>query len=281
MTIANVDMAKAWDGEEGDHWTEFAGRYDAAAARYWRRFLDAGLVSAGDSVLDVGCGTGESAIDMARVASAVVGLDLSSRMLDVARARSRDAGTTNVEFVQADAQVHPFGTGTFDMAISRFGAMFFADPVTAFSNIARATRPAGGLRLLAWQGLAENEWLTAIRGALAAGRALPEPPMGAPGPFGLADPGTARRTLTDAGYVDVELDAWHEPMCFGADPDDAWSFVRHLGIVRGLTNDLDEATKADALERLQAQLASHASGEGVMFGSAAWLITARKQRSST
>ncbi len=165
MTIANVEMAKAWDGEEGEHWTEFADRYDAAGARYWTRFLDAGLIAGGDVVLDIGCGTGESTIDAARRSGSgrALGADLSARMLKLAGERARAAHVANAEFVQADAQVHSFGANAFDVAISRFGAMFFADPVAAFQNIAESLKPGGRVALLSWQGLAENEWLTAIR----------------------------------------------------------------------------------------------------------------------
>jgi SAM-dependent methyltransferase len=275
MTIANVDMAKAWDGEEGDHWTEFADRYDAVGVGHWKRFLDAGLVATGDRVLDIGCGTGESTIDSSRIAATALGMDLSSRMLGLARERAKAAGVANVDFVQGDAQVHPFEAGSGDVAISRFGAMFFGDPVAAFANIARATRPGGRLALLSWQGLSANEWLVVFREALAAGRTLPEPPMGGPGPFGLADPDGVRKVLTDAGYRDVELTPSEVPMIFGRDPEDAWSFVQHQGIVKGLSHGLDDAAKAAAHDRLRSELAAHASPDGVQFGSAAWLITAR------
>lgn len=201
MTIANVEMAKAWDGEEGDDWTEFADRYDACGARTWRRFLDAELILPTDRVLDVGCGTGQSTRDAAGAAASgsVLGVDLSARMLELARERSRAEGLTNTEFVQADAQVHPFEEAAFDIAISRFGAMFFADRAAAFGNIARAVRPGGRLALLGWRELAENEWLIEFRDALAAGRTLPVPPNGGPGPFGLADPDRLRPVLVAAG----------------------------------------------------------------------------------
>ena len=279
LTIANVEMAKAWDGEEGDQWTEFADYYEGAGERLWARFLELSPIAPADRVLDVGCGTGVSSRAAGHLASAgsVLGVDLSARMLEEAGRRAQAEGLTNVEFLQADAQVHPFEPQTFDLAISDFGAMFFADPVAAFRNIAAALRPGGRLGLVTWQEMVKNEWLMAIRGALAAGRDLPAPPTGAPGPFGLADATDVRRIMDAAGLIDVDLVAVHEPMRFGADADDAWNFVGNMGIVHWLSSGLDEATTAKVLADLQAVLAAHATAEGVLFDSAAWVVTARKR----
>ena len=198
-------------------------------------------------------------------------------MLERARRLSEAEGIANVGFEQADAQVHPFDEAAFDLAISSFGAMFFADPVAAFANIGRALRSEGRLALLVWRELARNEWLTALRGALALGRVLPEPPPGAPGPFGLADSDRVRRILTASGFEAVDLAPVDEAVELGADPDDAFEFVRTMGIVEGLTQDLDEAAKARALDNVHEVLAAHHTGEGVVLGTSAWLITARRQ----
>lgn len=277
-TIANVEMARAWDGEEGDRWTEDAERYEATGCRVWQRFLDTGPVEVSDRVLDIGCGTGASTLDAARIASAgaALGVDLSARMLARARRRAEAEGLTNVRFEQADAQVHPFEANAFDVAISSFGAMFFADPVAAFANMARALRPGGRLAMLTWRDLARNEWLTALRGALAMGRQLAEPPPGAPGPFGLADPDRVQAILGAAGFEDVELQAIDDPLQLGPDADDAFEFVRNMGIVHGLTQDLDDATRARALDEVRAVLEAHQSDEGVLLGTSVWLITARR-----
>lgn len=277
-SIANVEMAAAWDGEEGDHWTELADRYDAAGGRIWQQFLDAGVIGVADQVLDIGCGTGQSSRDAARLASrgGVLGIDLSTRMLGLAGQRAAAEELTNVEFVHGDAQVHPFKEQAFDVAISRFGAMFFADPVAAFVNIGRATVPGGRLALLTWQALDRNEWLMEFRGALAMGRELGVPPVGAPSPFGLADPDFVRSTLGAAGYTGIELAPIEERIVFGADAEEAWEFVRVQGIVKGLTHDLDESTRAGALAALRRLVEEHHTGEGVTFGTAAWLITAHR-----
>jgi SAM-dependent methyltransferase len=277
--IANVEMARAWDGEEGDDWTVHAHRYEAASERIGTHLDLAGLIEPTHRVLDVGCGTGKATLDAARIASAggAVGVDLSSRMLAYARERARAEGVANAEFLQADAQVHSFEPATFDVAISLFGAMFFNDAAGAFANVNRALAEGGRLALLAWRPLEENEWLMAIRGALAMGRELPAPPANGPGPFGLAAPDAVRTTLGGAGFVDVDVTPIDEPVWLGADRNDAWTFVRSgMGIVRGLTKDLDEATKRQALDRLRATIDGYETTEGVLLPSAAWLITARR-----
>lgn len=279
MTIANVDMAAAWDGHEGELWTEHAERYEAVGRRIWGVFLSRRPIADGDEVLDIGCGTGKSTVDAARLSGtgSVLGVDLSGQMLDHARKRAAAEGLTNVRFEQADAQVHPFERDAFDVAISSFGTMFFADPVAAFTNIGSALRPGGKLAMLSWQELQRNEWILALREALALGRALPEPPLSAPGPFGLADPDHVRRVLSAAGFEDVRLDSIEEHLEIGADGDDAFTFVRTFGMVEGLTQDLDDASKAKALDQVRAMLAAHGTAEGVLMRASAWLITARRR----
>jgi hypothetical protein len=223
----------------------------------------------------------------------VLGVDLSGPMLARAKQLTEDEGLGNVRFEQGDAQVHPFKAGAFDLAISRFGVMFFADPVAAFTNISSALRSARGtggvppttaagpakggrLAMLVWQSIAANEWVSAMRGALAVGRDLPVPPPGAPNPFSLADTDYARRTLTEAGFTDVAFAESVQRFHVGSDADDAYGFVIGLKVIQMLVEDVDDATRARALDNLRATMADHQTADGVTFGSAAWIITARK-----
>ena len=278
MKIANVEMAAAWDGEEGDDWTENAARYEATDRWISARFEAECPIASTDRVLDIGCGTGKSTRAAARRAAAgsVLGIDLSSRMLEHAREQTRAEGLTNVEYVRADAQVHEFDAAAFDLAMSDFGAMFFNDPVAAFTNIGGALRPGGRIALLAWQPFERNEWLSAIFSALDAGRSLPTPAAGAPGPFGLAEADMVRDVLHSSGLSDVELIPIAEPIFLGADADDAWAFVSELGIVRGLTAGLEDAQRQAALDRLHQVVDDSETSDGAVLGSAAWLITATR-----
>ena len=277
VAVANVEMAQMWDGE-ADEWIANADRYDSTDRFINARFEAEVPIGRHDRVLDIGCGTGKSSRDAARRAQQgwVLGVDLSAKMLDDACRRSADEGVTNVEFLCADAQVHPFEPDSFDVAISAFGAMFFADPVAAFANIRRSLRPTGRIAFLAWQGFEHNEWLTTIFDALAAGRDLPAPSAGEPGPFGLADPDTVITLLRDAGLADGQVAAISEPMWLGASAEEAWTFVADMGLVRGLTDGLDEDARLSAMAELRRRIEHRATPEGVLLESAAWLITARR-----
>lgn len=272
MDASNADQVRAWDGPTGDFWADNADRFDAGVARYREPFLDAAAIAETDSVLDVGCGAGQVTRDAARRASAgsALGVDLSGRMLDLARRTAEAEGVDNATFRQADAQTHPFDPGSFDVALSRHGSMFFGDPPAAFANIARALRPGGRLVLLTWQGYDRQEWLRTFRGALAAG---PIPTTG-PSPLSLSDPDVVRALLTGAGFADVTVGGVAEPMWFGADPEDALRFV--AGQQAGLLADLDGVTRAAALDTLRAALTDHRTERGVEFDSAAWLVRATR-----
>ena len=153
--------------------------------------------------------------------------------------------------------------------------MFFGDPSAAFTNIARAMRPGGRLVLLTWQPLERNEGHSAFRAILAAGRALPAPKPGTPGPFSLSEPDVVRALLTSAGFVDVQLRDLTEPMYFGPDAEDACRFVS--GQFAWLLRDLDVESRNRALDRLRANMADHQTDRGVYYDSAAWLIVGRRR----
>ncbi|MFI8262391.1 class I SAM-dependent methyltransferase [Streptomyces sp. NPDC085665] len=273
---SNADQAHAWDGQEGAYWAEHADRFDRAVRGYRADFLAAAGVSDADRVLDIGCGTGETTRDLARQATGgrVLGVDLSSAMLRVARQRAAAGGLHNADFVQADAQVHPFPAAAFDVAVSRSGTMFFADPVAAFRNIGGALRPGGRLVQLVWQPLADNEWFLSLPRALAAGRPLPAPAAGAPGPFSLADPARARTVLGAAGFTDIRLEPHREAMWFGEDAADAERFT--LGMLGWMLDGLDERDRRRAVDALRSTLTAHESGTGVLYASAAWIIRATR-----
>jgi len=271
-TIANVEMAQAWNGAEGDDWAREWERYDAAAATYHRRLMEAAAVRPGERVLDVGCGNGQVARELAAAGATAVGIDLSHQMLE----RARELAAGGAEFVEGDAQVHPFAAGQFDVVVSRFGAMFFADREAAFRNLARATATGGRIVLVAWAALQENEWLQEVRGSLALGRDLPAPPAGAPSPFGLADVEAATAVLRTAGYGDTTATLLTEDFVAGSDADDAYAFIGTSGVVRGLLEGLPPELQEQGRKNLRASLEEHDTGRGVVYGSAAWLYTGTK-----
>jgi SAM-dependent methyltransferase len=273
---SNTKMVEAWDGKEGAFWTAEERRFNDVMVNCHGPFLAAAELTETDRVLDIGCGTGQTTRDAARIAAAgsAVGVDLSSQMLALARRIAADEGVTNAEFRHADAQIHPFDPATFDAAISRMGSMFFGDPIAAFTNIGRALRPGGRVTLLTWQGVESNEWFLECSAAMAAGRDLPVPSTDTPGPFAFSEPDRVRAILTAAGFVDVRFEDLTKPMRYGATTDDAFDFiVRFAG---WMLDGLDESQRTAALASLRDTVARHSAADGVTYRCATWIIGARK-----
>lgn len=277
--IANTEQAAAWDGPTGAHWAAHDETYVRTSLRHTTRLFERAEIAEADRVLDIGCGTGTTTCDAAERAAAgtALGLDLSAAMLEIARARASDRSLGNVSFEQADAQVHQFEPGSFDIAISRFGCMFFADAVAAFSNIAGGLAEGGRVALLSWDEIDANEWIRETRLVLAAGRALPSPPPGAPGMFGLSDPERIETILDAAGFDDVQVERNDDPVMLGPDAEAAAAFIGGTGFAQTLLEDLAEGERKRALLELTEMLREHESANGVELGSSVWLTSAQRR----
>ncbi|WP_185755334.1 class I SAM-dependent methyltransferase [Micromonospora sp. A202] len=248
--------------------------YDAELRLHNELFRAAARVGSHDRVLDIGCGTGQSTRDAARAAvnGSATGVDISGPMLERARQLSDDEGLPNVTFQQADAQVHLFPPAHFDLCISRFGTMFFADPAAAFTNIGSALRPGARLVLLVWQDRDRNEWATAIRRTFTEEPATP----GGPNPFSLADQTVTRDLLVAAGFAEVDFTDVHVPVYYGPDSATAFDAVFRLWEFKDLLAKLDATAAEQARTRLRTTLDAHHTDGGVYFDSRAWIVTARR-----
>lgn len=273
---ANADQLTAWDTAEGVFWAKHADLFEQSLQRYDDWLLRAAAIRDGDNVLDVGCGTGSTTRAAAWLAGSgtALGVDLSSPMLEVAALRARESGVRNATYLQADAQVHSFEPEAFDVLFSRTGCMFFADPVAAFTNLARAVKPGGRTTLLVWQPPSRNPWFTELTRALAVGRTLPQPPDGGAHPFGMSDPARVAQILRSSGFETPECETLREPMYWGPDVPTAVDFV--LGVLGWLLDDLDDDARTKAMTNLRRTLVAHYDTDGVTFPSAAWLVTSRK-----
>jgi ubiquinone/menaquinone biosynthesis C-methylase UbiE len=252
--------------------------YDAELRAHHEHLRAAYGISQGDEVVDIGCGSGLTTREAARAAAPgrVVGVDVSERMLERARELTAAERLDNVRYELGDAQVHHFDRAGFDVAISRFGTMFFSDPAAAFANVAAALRPGARLVLLVWQRREENEWARAIDAALG-DAARPSAP-GAD-PFSLGDAEATARLLEGAGFADMRFDDVHEPVLYGHDIDTALAIVRGFQDTSAALASLSDGEAARAVERLRETLAAHYSHErGVLLDSRSWLITARRRR---
>ena len=276
LGAGNQDQFRAWNGDEGHQWAANAAYYDTAVRQHHQRLMQAAAIGPDDRVLDVGCGTGQCTHDAARraVRGAALGIDLSLPMIRMATATARGEGLPNASFVRGDAQVHPFPPRTFDIAVSRFGSMFFSDQVGALTNIGRALRPHGRLLLVSWRSARENDWISVLREALLPGAPAPEATTNTPGPFRHADRNDTMAILAASGYAAICMQSLDVPMHLGRDADDAFAVLGPL--FAWMVHDLDPPAARRAFDRMRAVLRSHQTADGVALGSAAWLITARR-----
>jgi SAM-dependent methyltransferase len=276
--IANHESFDAWNGASGQRWADEADRRDHVLAPVAAVLLDATVLRPGEHVLDLGCGCATTTLAAARAVEPegrACGIDLSAPMLDIARRRRADAGLTNVEFVQGDAQTQQFSP-MFDAAISRFGTMFFADPTAAFVNIARAMRPFGRLCLATWQPLIANEWLMIPGAALLRYGTIPEPADGGPGMFAQSDPDTVTATLRAAGFDKIEMTPATVTLLLGDDVEDATDYLATSGVGRAVLETVPAEKRVAAISAVGEVLAAHAGAGGVCLDGAIWIVTAAR-----
>jgi SAM-dependent methyltransferase len=256
-------------------WAEVREQLELQLAPLGRRALAALAPRPGETVLDIGCGGGETALELARLVApdgAVTGVDLSAAVLAFAQRRAK--GCARVRFIHADAQVFPFETASFDTAFSRFGVMFFDDPTAAFINIRRSLRPNGRLGFVCWRALEEN--LLDFVPLRAASAHLPPQPAhnpDAPGPFAFANPDRARSILERAGFEKIEMTPYDEQVGSG-DLDTMLAVCSRVGALGKILRENPEL-RAATLPAVRSALAAHNGPHGVRLNAATWVVTAR------
>jgi SAM-dependent methyltransferase len=272
----NDEQAALWNGTAGRAWVDAQEVLDRMFEPFEQLLVAAVEAGPGGRVLDVGCGTGSTTVAAARRRgedAACVGVDLSAPMIAAARARA-EREHARATFVCADAQVHPFARASVDLIISRFGVMFFADPVRAFANLRRAARDGGEARLIAWRGADENPFMTtAERAAAPLLPALPARPTDGPGQFAFADERHVHGILDAAGWADVELRPLDVTCVL---PEAALvGYLTRLGPLGRVLGELDERTRAAVVDTVRAAFEPYVHGAEVRYTAACWMIAAR------
>ena len=273
MPNENADQIEFWNGPTASNWVAAEERMDELLAPITTAVLAAAAVGSGESVLDVGCGCGATSRAMAAAGARVVGIDISTPML--ARARER-ADSESLSFIEADAQSHAFDS-EFDLLFSRFGVMFFADPVAAFANLRGALKPGGRLCFICWRAPTENPWLSI--GMAAAQPFLPPaetPDPRAPGPFAFADPDYLSEVLAKAGFEDVAVTPHNPEMRLGADLEEAMEFVTGVGPLSNVLKELAAEQREAALAAVREALTPFAGPSGLLLGGACWIATGQR-----
>jgi SAM-dependent methyltransferase len=276
IMITNTQQARAWNGYEGVHRATHQDRWDAVNSGANEYLFGAAEIGEDGDVLDVGCGNGKTSRLAARRASGgrVLGIDLSQPMLERARTSAAEEGLVNVRFERADAQVYPIAPSSFDVAISRFGVMFFTDPVAAFANIRRALRPGGRLAFVSMGELRSSD-LKAVFAALA--KQVPiSTPAASDGqrPFSLADPIRIRTVLTEAGFADVSATPIKIDMLFGRDATEAAEFLIRSGPVHSALEHANQFGNPQVLEAVTDALRRFEQTDGIRLHGEHWLVRA-------
>lgn len=250
MAQQKRDQREFWDKQAGPKWVRLGDGMDALLDPVQRALLDRADPAPGASVLDVGCGGGSTSIAAGgRVGSGgtVLGADISSTLLELARERARQAGAGQVQFELCDAQTHPFAARTFDLVISRFGSMFFEDFSAAFSNLARALKPGGRLAIATWGEIPANPYFT-MPAAVARqvfGGSPPKSDPDGPGPFALRDPERILDIFASSGLQASNVEVLDLELTAPGGAEEAADLLMEIGPAEAAANhfDADAATR--------------------------------------
>lgn len=266
-----------WKEDGGDRWVENIDILETSISGFDEKLLERACVEEGETVLDVGCGGGLNSLEIAgRVGpdGRVTGMDISARILEVARDRAKSF--SNLDFMEADAATADLGKGTFNLIFSRFGVMFFSDPVMGFKNLNQALKQSGRLVFLCWRTIDENPWMN--EPAQAVFEVIPPqgppPDPDAPGPFAFGIRDRIEVILGKSGFNTVDIEAIDSDMKLGGLQETVDYFTR-MGPAAVLMEGADEALKQSAKNALRRVLENYQSDDGIVMQGAAWIVTAR------
>jgi SAM-dependent methyltransferase len=277
----NADQIAYWNEQAGPKWVAFQDALDRQIEPFGLVAIERAKVASGERALDVGCGCGQTTLELARRVGArgrVLGIDLSAPMLARASERARSQGLDQASFLAADAQTHRFEPESFDLGFSRFGVMFFQDPVAAFRNLRGALAPGGRFAFVCWREMARNGWMLEPMAALAKHITLPPPAApDAPGPFAFADEKRVSAILEGAGFRDVTLEPHDAEMALAGGPDaeQTAEFFLEIGPAAAAAREAGVTDLAPLRRSIVEVLARHRRADGFYLPSASWIVTAR------
>jgi ubiquinone/menaquinone biosynthesis C-methylase UbiE len=282
IALANEEAIEAWDGPLYDCFVRFRHLLTIGLGAHGEEALRLLPPSPGERVLDVGCGFGDTALRIAGLvggAGEVLGVDASPRFIETASREAEDAGIANLRFAVADVETASFDA-RFDLAFSRMGTMFFANPVAAMRNVRQALLPGGRLVIVVWRSKVENEWMyraqTITERFVTKPQEYDEPTCG-PGPFSMANADTTSGILLSAGFQDVTLRRCDLPITIGSDVEEAVEFVMSLGpageILR-LAGERAAHLHEPVAAALREGLAEWVGPDGVTAPASTWIVTA-------
>jgi SAM-dependent methyltransferase len=278
-TGPNAAQIEHWNGPNAETWVRLQARLDNQLAPLGRMAMDKAAIRKGERILDIGCGTGQTTLELAeRVGGGgkVLGADISAPMLALARERLAAAKLGQASFEQADAQTHSFTPSSFDLVFSRFGVMFFADPAAAFANLRSALSKGGRIAFICWRPPQENPWVAIPMAAAFQHIPRPAPPEpGAPGEFAFADRERVRGILAGAGFSDISIEP-RDALIGGASLDETVETTLDMGPVGAALREANSPEKRKAVGvAVREAIAPFAGPDGVRMGAAVWVVEGR------
>lgn len=271
-----------WSAEGGDIWLQNLRNFESMIAPIGHVLIEEALTGNHKNIIDIGCGGGVTTFEIAKsigTGGSIIGVDISQSLITDCSNRADNQGIKNIEFVCGDAASIELPKEWADLIISRFGVMFFNDPVAAFTHIAKSLTPYGALAFSCWAPLPENPWMNKLLTILGKYTALPKPEPGAPGPFAYSNPDYIRSILTSAGYKNIDVKAWSGELLIGMpgmSPEEAARFLfSSSSLVRAVKNNIVDQEAIIFAEFTQ-ELATYFKNGGVYMPARSWIISAVK-----
>ena len=279
----NAEQIKYWNETAGPKWVALQQFIDEQIRPLGLLAMDKAKIAAGQQVLDIGCGCGDTTLEIARRVGAggsVTGIDISTAMLEQARQAARAAKLDNVSVENADAQTAKLPPSRYDLLFSRFGVMFFIDAAAAFANLRKSLKPSGRLAFVCWRGVQDNPWMFVPVMAAAQHIVMPPPPApGAPGPFSFAETERVSSILTKAGFADVSFAEVNETLTIGGKVklEQTVEFLLQMGPTATIVRDSADSVRKNVAAAVLEAIRPYSTPEGVRMASGAWIVTARNQ----
>ncbi|MFT7221220.1 MAG: SAM-dependent methyltransferase [Candidatus Azotimanducaceae bacterium] len=268
----NTEQAEFWNGRMGQAWAKAEAQIDRILAPLSDEAVSRMAAVSGEKVIDIGCGGGGTSLALTASGASIWGVDISQKMIECAR--QKVGSNEHLAFSVGDAAAESFSP-EYQAVFSRFGVMFFADPISAFSNIRTALVPGGRMAFLCWQTPAENPWISLAASALQPFQAdAPTPDPRAPGPFAFADPDYLREVLTAAGFGNIGIESVARQLHLGDSVAEAMTFQSQIGPLSRLLAELDDEAGKRATQAVVEALTPHCTDTGIDLGAATWLVTA-------
>ena len=280
VSIVNHDQKEFWNDIKGKLWVEMQERIDSMLSPFGEKALRTLNPQKGEKILEIGCGTGTMTLALAehvKTSGKILAADISHPMLELAISRGKAAPLKCISFVEADAQVYTFPTGQFDALFSRFGVMFFEDPIAAFRNFHGAVRKGGRLVYVCWADRKDNPWIRIPTGASKEFLEIPPPPeTDAPGQFAMEREARVREILGKAGWSKIELERFDIDHSLGQNVQDAAGFISKMGPMSEPFALAGNRTKQKCLEAIQCALKPYENSTGVQMRFGTWIVSAER-----